>query len=424
MTKGSGKGFETAAAHSGRMAAATDIQAENRETVRMLAILGAFFFVCAAGGYLYTMSWRGDFPRDGTTLVVGRDFLNFWMYGRAAADADPSRFYDPALYAGALEALLGPNYPGQNWSYPPSIMFFAAPFGHLGYLPALLMWTLVGGALLFAVARAHLTDNRLLAALMLSPAAILCVISGQSSLITAAMLVTIFVWLDRRPIAAGILIGLLTLKPQLGILFPVMLIASGRWRVFASAAVTTLALAAATALVFGPQVWIDFVTKGLPVNNLVLADPERIATPFYPTIFMNLRGIDLPYSAAMAVQLCVSAGAVAAVFWAFRARKAADPLLMMALFLACSVAAVPYMLSYDTLALTFAALLLLAAGSLDNAGRRFVQLVYFLPLLQIGLGNLHIPGPALIAPAFAVYALMRLRASAASPALAMSITAR
>ena len=82
------------------------------------------------------------------------------------------------------------------------------------------------------------------------------------------------------------------------------------------------------------------------------------------------------------------------------------------------------MLSYDTLALTFAALLLLAAGSLDHAGRRLVQLVYFLPLLQIGLGNLHIPGPALIAPAFAVYALMRLRASAASPAFAMSITAR
>ena len=45
------------------------------------------------------------------------------------------------------------------------------------------------------------------------------------------MLITIFAWLDRRPVAAGVLIGLLTLKPQLGILFPVMLIASARWRV-------------------------------------------------------------------------------------------------------------------------------------------------------------------------------------------------
>jgi hypothetical protein len=392
----------------------TELQRENSEAIRALAILGAFFFVVAAGGYLYTMSWSAEIPRDGTTLVVGRDFLNFWMYGRAAPTTDPSRFYDLATYHHALEALLGPNYPGQNWSYPPSIFFIAAPFGQLGYLPALLVWTLLGGALFFAVARRHVADNRLLTALVLSPAAVLCVISGQSSLVTAAMLITIFTWLDRSPIAAGVLIGLLTLKPQLGILFPVILIASGRWRVFASAAITTLFLVAATAFVFGAQVWIDFVIKGLAANNLVLADPERIATPFYPTVFMNLRGIDLPYSAAMAIQLCFSAFAIAVVFWAFRARRNADPLMLTALFFACSVSAVPYMLSYDTLALTFAAMLLLTAGTLDANGRKFAQLVYWLPIIQIGFGNLHVPGPALIAPAFAVYALMRLRASPVS----------
>jgi len=391
-------------------------QDENRETIRALSLLGAFFFVVSVIGYLITMSWSPAIPRDGTTLVIGRDFLNFWMYGRAAFTPDPSRFYDLVEYHRALDALLGPNYPGQNWSYPPSIFFFAAPFGWLGYLQALLIWTVLGAALFIAVARAHIRDSRVLVALILSPAAVLCVVSGQSSLVTAAMLVTIFFWLDRRPIAAGILIGLLTLKPQLGLLLPVMLIASGRWRVFASAAVTALVLMGATAAVFGPQVWVDFATKGLAANNLVLADPERIATPFYPTVFMNLRGINLPYGIAMAVQLCFSGLTVAAVAWAYRFRRDADPLLLMALFLACAVGGTPYLLSYDTLALAFAALLLLAGGSLDATGRRLVQLVYWLPLLQIGLGNLHIPGPALIAPAFALYALMRLRASPASAA--------
>lgn len=402
---------------------AAETQRENDETIRALGVLGAFFFVVAVIGYVCTVSWS-EIPRDGTSLVVGRDFLNFWMFGRAAPTADPSRFYDIVEYNRALEAMLGVGYPGQNWSYPPSIMFVAAPFGRFAYLTALLIWSLLGGALLFAVARHRIADARLLAALVLSPAAVLCVISGQSSLISAAMLATIFFWLDRRPVAAGLLIGLLTLKPQLGILFPVMLIASARWRVFASAAVTTLALAAMTALVFGPQVWVDFATKGLAANNLVLADPERIATPFYPTIYMNLRGIDLPYSVAMAVQLCVSVPAVAAVAWAFRVRRDADPLLLMALFLACSVCAVPYLLSYDTLGLCFVALLLLGAGSLDANGRRLVQFVYWLPLLQIGLGNWHIPGPALIAPAFAAYALTRLRASPAAALDTRLMTAR
>src|SRR5262249_14771235 len=103
---------------------------------------------------------------------------------------------------------------------------------------------------------------------------------------------------------------------------------------------------------------------------------------------------------------------VVAVAWAFRYRRDADPLWLMALFLACAVSATPYLLSYDTLALAFAALLLLERRELEPAGQRVVQLVYWLPLLQIGLGNLHIPGPALIAPAFALYALARLRASA------------
>jgi len=403
-----------------------DVHRENNDAIRALSILGAFFFAVAVIGYLVTASWHADFPRDGTSLVVGRDFLNFWMYGRAAPTADPSRFYDAAEYNRALQALLGANYPGQNWSYPPSILFLAAPFGPFGYLTALLLWTLLGGAILFAAARRHIADNRLLGVLLLSPAAVFCIISGQSSLITTAMLIAIFAWLDRRPIAAGILIGLLTLKPQLGILFPVMLIASARWRVFASAAVTTLVIAGATALVFGPQVWVDFATKGLAASNQVLDDPERIATPFYPTIFMNLRGISLPYQTAMAVQLCVSAAAVGILAWAFRMRRDADPLMLMALFLACSVAAVPYMLSYDTLGLTLAALLLLGRGDLDGAGRRFVQLVYWLPLIQMVFGNWHVPGPALIAPAFALYALTRLRASPASGRAfdAMSIAAR
>jgi len=398
----------------------------NNDAIRSLSVLGAFFFCVAAIGYLVTASWQPEIPRDGTSLVVGRDFLNFWMYGRAALTADPSRFYDAAEYNRALQALLDAGYPGQNWSYPPSVFFLAAPFGQVGYLTALLLWTLLGAAIFFAVARRHVADNRLLLVLLLSPAAVFCIISGQSSLITAAMLVTIFAWLDRGPIVAGILIGLLTLKPQLGILFPVILIASGRWRVFASAAVTTFIIAGVTALVFGPQVWIDFATNGLATNNLVLADPERIATPFYPTVFMNLRGIDLPYGIAMAAQLCVSAGAVGIVAWAFRFRRDANPLMLMALFLACSIAAVPYMLSYDTLGLAFAALLLLGAGSLDAAGRRFVQLVYWLPLIQMVFGNWHVPGPALIAPVFAIYVLARLRASPA-PARdfdAMSITAR
>jgi hypothetical protein len=380
----------------------------SRDATKTFAILGGFFFVAATAAYLYSIDWRTAYPRDGSTLLIGRDFLNFWMYGRAAALPDPGRWYDAVAYQRELAALLG-AYPGQNWSYPPSVMLIAAPFGRLGYFPALLVWTLLGLAILLPVAARQLADRRALIALMVSPAAAFCLISGQSSLITTAMLIGIFASLERRPLLAGVLLGLLTLKPQLGILFPVMLIASGRWRVIGYAAITALAIAALTAALFGTQVWTDFFTQGLAAQNRVLNDPAGIATPFHPTIFMNLRGIGLRYDLAMAAQAAFAIAAAAAVAWAYRRRADADPRLLFALFVSCTIAALPYLLVYDTLPMTFAVLALLAAGQLDNRGCWMARLVYWLPLLQIGLGTLHIPGTALIVPAFAVYVLMQLK---------------
>jgi hypothetical protein len=55
--------------------------------------------------------------------------------------ADPGRFYDLAAYHQALRDLLGMDLGGQNWSYPPSVMLLAAPFGQLNYLAALGCWT-------------------------------------------------------------------------------------------------------------------------------------------------------------------------------------------------------------------------------------------------------------------------------------------
>jgi hypothetical protein len=336
--------------------------------------------------------------------VVGRDFLNFWMYGCAAGSVDPGQFYELAAYREALQNLFGMELNGPNWSYPPSIMLLAAPFGQLNYLMALACWTLIGLAVFFAVARRQVPDWRILIPVTLSPAALFCLVSGQSAFLTTAMLIAIFALLDRRPIVAGVLIGLLTMKPQLGVLFPFMLLASGRWRVFIAAALTALALVAA-----GPQVWVDFIAKGLPVQGLVLSDPARIATPFFPTIFMNLRGLDLPYAAAMSIQ---------AVFFRFRDRRCdlgvQVPTACRSSIHAsavCSATASPYLLAYDFLPLTFAAVALLATSSLDARDPRLVQLTYWAPALQLALGTWHVPGPALIAPALTAWLVVRLRAA-------------
>jgi hypothetical protein len=378
----------------------------NREDLRALAVLGGLAFAAMAIAFYWKTQWSAPFPRDATTLAVGRDFLNFWMYGRAALAHDPARFYDPVAYNHALGAMLGANYPMQTWSYPPTIMLIAALFGLLPYKLALLFWTMLGVAA-FYFASARDLGNRWLIVLI-SPAAVFCLMSGQSSFLTAAALIAIFAWQDRRPIVAGILIGLLTLKPQLGFLLPVMLAASDRWRVFTVASITAITLVALTTALFGPHIWLDYWRLGIPAQNAVLQDTRILATHFMPTIFMNAHSAGASYGTSMAIQAVFAAAAAAAVFWAFRYRANADPLKLQALFFVCSLSATPYLMGYDALPLAFVAVALLSNAKLDAAGGRFAQLGYWLPFIQFGLAGLHIPGAALVAPAFAIYLALQI----------------
>lgn len=382
--------------------------AAEREALTACFWLGLFFTLATAIGQLLVLEPHPGVWRDGSTLVVGRDFMNFWMYGKAASLERPGLWYDVPAYHEVQRAWLGADYQGTNLSYPPSVIPFAWPFAQLPYLAALALWSALGMAILAGVLRTRGFGQRLIAIVFLSPAVIFCLISGQSSLITAAMTIGALAVLDRRPVLAGALIGLLTLKPQLGLLYPLMLAASGRWRVFGVAAATSLAIVALTAALYGPEVWIDFVKLGLPVQSHVLADPELIATPFYVTVFMNIRGLDAPYWVAMSAQLAVSLPAAAIVWRAFSKRRDADPQMLGALFLACSVAATPYMLAYDSLPLAIAAMALLASGRLDGVGPRLALAVFWLPLMQMVFGSVHIPGPALIAPAFALWLALKL----------------
>jgi hypothetical protein len=376
--------------------------------IRDLLIFGGLALIAMALGFYWKTQWAAPFPRDGTTLVVGRDFLNFWMYGRAAFESSPARFYDPAAYNHALAALLGYGYPAQNWSYPPSLLLLAVPFGVLGYIPALLCWTVIGLVAFYFAARQQLRDTWALVAVIVSPAAVFCLMSGQSALLTTAALLAIFGWLDRRPILAGILVGLLTLKPQVGLLLPVMLLASARWRTLGAASVTALLLAAMTTALYGSDIWSVYWHVGIPAQNQVLRDTSIFATHLMPTVFMNAHLAGASYSVSMLLQVIISALAAATVFWAFRYCRNSDPVKLQALFFACATAATPYLMGYDTLPLTFAAVALIARTDLDGKGRRLAQLAYWLLFIQIAFAALHIPGPAFVSVALAGYLALDL----------------
>jgi hypothetical protein len=130
---------------------------------------------------------------------------------------------------------------------------------------------------------------------------------------TAALLVGGLMVLDRHPILAGVLFGILNIKPQLGILLPFMLALTGRWPTILAAAITILVLVTAASSVFGVDVWTAYVNDAMPVQSGVfLRDFENFMTHM-PTAFTNARVAGLPLPVAAGLQIGVSLAAIGAV---------------------------------------------------------------------------------------------------------------
>jgi len=134
---------------------------------------------------------------------------------------------------------------------------------------------------------------------------------------------------ERRPVAAGVLFGLLACKPQFGLLLPFALMGMRAWRAIAATAATVAMLALLSALVFGWRVWPAWAGGVEAFGTLFSAQmPELL--PLMASPAAGLVRVGAPPGLAMAVQVVVSfvvAGAVWLLFRRAPARDAAAALL-------------------------------------------------------------------------------------------------
>jgi hypothetical protein len=204
----------------------------------------------------------GQWLFDSAGRLADSDFVDVWAAGRLALDGNAPAAWDWAIHRDAEVAALGHDFPGNyGWHYPPTFLFAAAALATLPYLAALLGWLALTLPLYLAAVRAIMGERLGILVACAFPAVMWNMLVGQNGFLTAALLGFMLVCLDARPIVAGVLLGLLTYKPQFGILFPIVLAANGQWLVFAVAGATTVLLVAASAAVFGVAAWVAFCRR-------------------------------------------------------------------------------------------------------------------------------------------------------------------
>lgn len=374
-------------------------------------------FTMAAAGLLFSLlvldfklAADQSFPTfifDPGGFPVGRDFLNTWMGGRSAFSGGPAAWFDFNLYTAELRKITGdPDLQPMFWSYPPHILLFVWPFGLLRFLPAYALWCIIGLALYVRAAIAGGVDRKLWVFLAVAPAVTVNIFLGQNGFLTAALLIGGFACLDRRPVVAGILFGILTLKPQFGLLLPVMLVLTSRWRVIAVGAATAAALAAATTIWFGADIWIEYWEKVVPQQHQLLIVAGNNHWPIVSSAFVNARLLGLSDDWAWAVQAISSCGALAAVIWTFWRRR--DPSLSFALFVTATFLFSPWMLNYDMVVFGWVVALLRTREDESYADHALLLAVWALPVLMFPFGFAHRPIALVVLPLFAVRLVWRL----------------
>jgi hypothetical protein len=358
------------------------------ERVRLVAV--ALLLASVAGFLFLVVTSHGYIDRQGRPL--GTDFANVYAAGTYVNDHNADAAFDPEQQFAREKTIFGDDTQFYGWHYPPFFLFVAAPLAWMPYGLALAAWQAVTLALYLLMIRAiiiasfrgarsaipesintalpeqaqsksrwtrwlWIPDSRFVASgmtgfwLLLAlayPAVLINIGHGQNGFLTAALLGGALILLDRRPLAAGVLLGLLAYKPQYGVFFPVVLAVSGRWRSFAAAAVTVVLLTIATTLTFGPSVWQAFLASTHFTRTVVL---EQGNTGWYKiqSIFAWARMWGAPIPLAYALQGIALLSIGAALTWLWRS-PAPYSLKAAALCLG-TILATPYSFDYDMMVL-------------------------------------------------------------------------
>jgi hypothetical protein len=313
--------------------------------------------------------------------------------------------FDLSAYNAALREMLGATYPEHFWVYPPHVLLFMWPFGLMPYLPAYIAWCAIGIAL-YLVACSGAVPRKHLLFLAVAPGIAVCIFFGQNGFYTAALLIGGLLNLNRRPVLAGILFGILTVKPQLGLLLPIVLSLERRWITIAAALATTAILVAATSMLFGWNVWIEFWQKAVPEQQWLTAHGEGLLFAMMSSVFYGARLMHLPAVLAWTLQGIVAVLAIAAAVWTYWRRR--DPALSLALLVTATFLVTPYILNYDMVVFGFVVALLRDRGDNTPADHWLLIAVWTLPVTMMIAAAGFVPLAPIVLIAFASRLVWRL----------------
>jgi putative flippase GtrA len=176
---------------------------------------------------------------------------------------------------------------------------------------------------------------------------------------TAGLMAFGLLAIERRPLLAGVLFGLLAYKPQFGILIPIALVAGGYWRTALAAAATIAAMTLGTWFAFGGETWRGFFAM-MTFSREVISEQGVTGWHKIQTVFAAVRmlGGSIPLAYGFQFVSTAICAVLVAVLWYGRT----DRRLAAAALMTGALLSTPYALDYDMMLLGPALAFVVAYG--------------------------------------------------------------
>lgn len=333
-------------------------------TSRRMRAHGTILALCLWSLYLWNLATPGLRDRNGN--LKGTDFLHFYTLGSLAATHRGADLYDMNAQA-ALVAQRVPEAAGLRYLplYPPQVSLIFEPIAKLSYGWALAIWwassTMLYGICCYAIWRAcpHLRDHGGTVALLAaaSPAFVHLIAWGQTSAVALACFTLMYFMLrDRRDFLAGVALGFLIFKPQLGLAAAIVFVSIGAWRLLIGAALSAAFQLSAGIFDYGMEPLRHW---GLMLLNLRALLPELEPKLYQTHSLRTFWSMLLPSDNLAFGLYMLSAAAVLGFTIAVWKRTQTAPLaLRFSSLLLATVLVAPHLTVYDLVILAPAFLLL------------------------------------------------------------------
>jgi alpha-1,2-mannosyltransferase len=355
------------------------------------------------------MIFLRDFMRTGDGLSIGgnalwgRDFVNVYTSGNLILQGRLDLLYDVDAYRAFQSELFDGALRHHNYSYPPVTLLYTWLFALLPYPAAWIGWLAATGALFAAAARPYLREGGIgIWTALLAPASIINIWAGHYGFLAGAL--WLFAWrlLPGRPAVAGVLIGLMLVKPHLAVLAPIVLLWRREWTAIAAAAATIAFLTLLSGLLFGAQLWLTWLSETALLQAAMVDDVGAFFMRMMPTLTPALALLGVPMAVAAALQ---GLTALAAIVLLLRhlPRDSAEAGMAAA---TATFLVLPYGFAYDMTVVGLAGLILFRR-SLAGGGAALALaagLAAFVPMAVLYLNA----APAPVAPLLIAFQLLAL----------------